>query len=521
MNTYPLRNATGSCSPPCFLSRLSEFCRVVLVLAVLAVSPTAFAVNPSNECDGTADDPDTCIARTTGNGKVCAGDLFGANLTCTANDVVVAKVTNIRDTASGEPIDSCFQGSTLNFTADFDVQVSGGVTRFDIGLYFSTDGDPNKDGAETGGCSVSKLSDGNPNDGNGVSSGNDKNYKQLDAAPDSCGDVDKSPKLHKVNLPLSIPCVPSPLYFNPTTKACQATAPFPGASNCVSLPNIVSWRQTGANDTCVSPLGTYPGAPSKCRSDINFGIPVKVEPVQISVQKTANPTSLPEPGGAVTFTVEISTDAQFSDLILSSLNDDVFGDLLDANNAAISNSDCDDLAGQTIGPGGTLSCSFSASITGNAGFSHTDTVTACGTANDQQSCNDDDATVNVINLSEEAADPTVTKDVYAWTMDVTYKVQVNNNSSIDTLTVNSLMDNKFGDITTMHAAGGGFEQVVNTDCVSGGTISPGGNYNCTFVGRISSSGANPHVNTVTADVTDDDTINYTPTDSATVNVSTP
>src|SRR6185437_3667058 len=60
-------------------------------------------------------------------------------LTCTANDVKVAKVINIRD-LDGTPLTSCNSGSTFSFIADFLVQTSSKSSRSNIGLYFATAG---------------------------------------------------------------------------------------------------------------------------------------------------------------------------------------------------------------------------------------------------------------------------------------------------------------------------------------------------------------------------------------------
>jgi hypothetical protein len=62
--------------------------------------------------------------------------------------------------------------------------------------------------------------------------------------------------------------------------------------------------------------------------------------------------------------------------------------------------------------------------------------------------------------------PVLTKTALATAcqVDVTYQVVVTNSSAQDALTLNSLSDDKFGVITSAHAAGGGFEQVVSTTC---------------------------------------------------------
>src|SRR5262245_11292179 len=63
------------------------------------------------------------------------------SLVCTANDIQVAFADNIRDT-SGNPLGQCLSGETFSFIADFHVTTTA-TARYDIGLYFATDGDPN------------------------------------------------------------------------------------------------------------------------------------------------------------------------------------------------------------------------------------------------------------------------------------------------------------------------------------------------------------------------------------------
>lgn len=478
----------------------------------LSIQP-AFAANAPAACDGTANDPVTCTGRTTGNGNVCMGDLsgFGTGINCTANDVSIGFADNITD-VNGTPITSCIQNSTLNASGDFHVSTSGGVTRYDIGLYFAVDGDPNNDGAKSGVCSVSKIS--GPDPSNNVS----HNFLQLDAAPDTCGDINNANKPQVVRVAFSTPCLPGPLFFNATTGKCQATDPG-SHQHCVILPNGVSWRQTGANDVCDSPLDAFPGTTAKCNVNPTFGIPVIVEQANVGVQKTANPTSVQEPGGTVTYTVTVTNNASFSNLTISSVVDNIYGNL-GTNTPAQTNNTCPSLIGTVLNPGGSTSCHFDAPVSGNAGGSVTDIVEVCGdSSGDGNGCGHDDATVTITDV---ATPPSLSKDVTSYVADITYTVTVTNNSAVDPLTVNSLSDTKFGDITTVHAVGGGFEQVVSTDCNNVlGIIGVSSNKSCTFVGRITNTSANPHVNTVTAATVDDDGVSFSPADNATVTISTP
>src|SRR5437867_1600546 len=81
----------------------------------------------------------------------CIDDLFPGTLNCTAND---AQVSRARDPIITNPCD--FPGDTVTFSATFDVFLNA-ATRYDVGLYFASDGDPNNNGALTGTCSITTL----------------------------------------------------------------------------------------------------------------------------------------------------------------------------------------------------------------------------------------------------------------------------------------------------------------------------------------------------------------------------
>jgi hypothetical protein len=254
------------------------------------------------------------------------------------------------------------------------------------------------------------------------------------------------------------------------------------------------------------------------------------------VVKTAAPTSVPETGGAVTYTVMITNNASYVDLTIDSIIDDgdpadgatiQYGDLrgipacgTGEPSASVPGpctpagvTSCPSLIGTTLDPGGSTSCSFAAFVSGDFGDTVTDIVEVCGTDSaNHDVCGHDDADVSITDVS---ATPSLTKDTLSATcaVDVTYQVVVSNNSAIDTLTVDALTDDGFGDITTVH------DNVISTTCATGGTIAASGNYTCSFVGRISNSCNFTHTDTVTGDVTDDDGVMSSPSDSASVTVS--
>ena len=81
------------------------------------------------------------------------------------NDVRIAAVNSVTD-LNGNPITQCIAGSTFSFLANFEVLL-GAQARYDIGLYFATDADPNGDGALTGTCAVNLLTKAAEVDSNG------------------------------------------------------------------------------------------------------------------------------------------------------------------------------------------------------------------------------------------------------------------------------------------------------------------------------------------------------------------
>lgn len=432
-------------------------------------------------------------------------------LTCTANDVTLSSVSNvcIVVTPPGGPTDlnsdgckdapTCNGGQPFTFSADYTMPLTA-QDRYDLGLYIATDGG-GADGALTGLCANNVLT-----------ATNSPTFDQNDAAPDLCGDIANT-------------AASNPQVFRQTiTTMCNAS----GGSQ-VTLPFCTSWRQPGSNQICDSTTFTtaaswdaFPGSPSKCNCG-TVTIPVFTETASIAVTKTVSPTTVSEIGGSVQFTVSVTNNADVSDVTLDSLEDlipspsgtnIVYGDLLNPS-SPITATTCDDSLPIVIAAGQTFTCTFDVTLgPGDTGDSVTDTVEACGTDDFGHTdlCANDPATVT---YTDQAVDPDLDKtaSLNAVQVDVNFAVVVTNNSTVDTLTVNTLTDDKFGNITTAHAAGGGFSQVVSTTCATGGTIPPndgaGPNvnmYSCSFVGRILSTGL--HVDKVNGTATDDDSFTY-------------
>ncbi|WAS92163.1 hypothetical protein [Nannocystis punicea] len=457
-------------------------------------------------------------------------------LTCSANDVTLSSVSKICvHVAPGGPQDpdgdgcqnpnaqgqlTCVSGQDFTFTADYAMPLTA-QERVDLGLYVSVDGDPNGDLALTGVCEANVLTAANsstfilsPKDGQANSG-------------DICGDITSEA---------------TPQVFSQTITA-RCNDP---EGDGVNLPFCTTWRQPGADTLCDTTVFTtaaqwdaYPGSPSKCNCGV-LDIDVFTEPPGITVKKTASPLTVPEQGGQVTYTVEVHNDAQVTAITLTSLLDSVYGDITTAGHDDIVSTTCAKVkiqAGNVPDADPTTVnnpyvCSFTVAMPpGDSGDSVIDLVEVCGVdVNGDPACGDDDAEVT---YEDTPANPNLLKDAVAVTnvvtqMDVRFNVIVNNPTTVgDVLTLNTLVDNKFGSITAAHAAGGGFEQVVSTTCgvpiASGGagtlpaTIAPNGSYSCSFVGRIVASPVfDPltgafvltHIDRVSGTATDDDGKSY-------------
>jgi hypothetical protein len=464
----------------------------------------------------------------------CIQDVWKAhgnsqNLTCTANDVTLSSAKNIDIITGGEckiengvRVCRCFPGGTVTFTADFEMDLTAD-TRYDIGFYIATDSDPNGDGALTGQCTATAATATNA----------PVTFKQLDAAPDACGDITG----------------PLGTEFNPQFVKAQISTQCTGVpGGKLELPFCTTWRQPGSNQVC---LGTgngtttndvFPGSPSKCNCG-TLVLDIFTEQATITITKTALTPSVPETGGSATYSVSVKNNAAVASVTLDSLLDNVYGDITQVQGAVTATTCVPDNNPATcqvgdgaipgsgaIAAGATCSCTFTADVPpGNFPGSFTDVVTASGTdsfANPVPPVHDD----AVVPYTDVSSAPTLTKTASntACRVDVTYDVVVTNTSTNtpgggDTLTLNTLTDDVYGNITQVQG------NVVSTTCGQSpgpGTlpavIAVGGNYSCQFVGRISTCNTTVH-DTVTGATVDQDGVPFSPSNDATVviTVTTP
>lgn len=411
----------------------------------------------------------------------CIDDVWKAHgntqsLTCTANDVKVASARNIKG-LDGQPLSQCVSGQVFSFLADFTVQLNA-QARYDVGLYFATDGDPNKTGALTGTCDANIITPRNSASGLGS-----PNFIQLDPAPDTCGDIDSAhnPQIVTVRIDNAL-CVDT------------------DGDGTLNLPNCTSWRTSGNNTTCQTAFDSYPGSPSKCNCDIGFNVPILVETGSISVTKTASPLSLPEPGGQFVFTVTSSNTSQFTTVTVNQMCDDKYGRVASSGAStcgagtlgAITGTSC--TLPKTLGPGAAYTCTFSGNVFANDPTTSTDTVTVSGLdRNGRPVSGTASAQVAITDVPPTAI---VTKSLNNLACaDVSYHVKVQNTSIVDALTLSALTDDGFGSLASVH------DSVLSTTCAVPQTIATGAAYECDFTAHF--CGAS-HANTITGTLDDNE-----------------
>lgn len=488
-------------------------------------------------------------------------------LNCTANDVRVAEVTNIRDPQTGQTLNSCIGGSTFSFIADFKIVTTASQDRENIGLYIATNSTTQ---ALTGSCVDNIISPQHqcPGAVSGLLCGSD-NYHEGDPAPDNCGDTssnDNSPTFgagaQKVTLQID-------------NFSCTA----PAGSTQLVLPNCTSWQIPGGTIECISPSPTFPypfngpggtptavpGTKSKCNCGV-IPLAITVQSPSVTVKKTCNTvdntdtpdftTSPPTPnsctihpeGGTVTYTVSVANTSNFGSIVVDQICDSAYGNIF--TDASFSGPACaagsagtktgTTCAQMTIASGASQTCTFTADQPEELTINNIASVRGHGSANGTFGPSSSNQVQVVSN--EAPTTGTITKTFVgnqSACVTVRYGVEVKNTSAAgtdETLTLSALNDSAFGSITTVH--GSGTNAVLGTTCAQAsggfglGTLNqvagagalpvtiPVNNstYTCQFDGQICSgldaNGCFTHNNSVSATLTGDegatDVVSLTP-----------
>jgi hypothetical protein len=413
--------------------------------------------------------------------QTCIDDVWKAhgnsqNLTCTANDVKVASASNIKS-IDGQPLSQCVRGQVFSFLADFTVQLNA-QARYDVGLYFATDGDPNKTGALTGTCDANIITARSSVTGLGS-----PNFIQLDPSPDTCGDIDSAhnPQIVTVRIDNAL-CVDT------------------DGDGTLNLPNCTSWRTSGNDTTCQTSTDAFPGSPSKCNCDIGFNVPILVETGSISVTKTASPLSLPEPGGQFVFTVATTNTSQFTTVTMNQICDDKYGTVASSGTSTCGAGTLGSINGttctlpKTLGPGASYSCTFAGNVIAGGPTTSTDTVTVSGLDQNRKPVSSTaSAQVAITDVPPTAM---VTKSLNGLSCaDVSYHVKVQNTDSAEALTLSALSDDGFGALGSVH------DSVLSTTCAVPQTIAKAGVYECDFTAHFCGT---PHTDTITGTLRDNE-----------------
>ncbi|WP_421119358.1 hypothetical protein ACE2AJ_18670 [Aquihabitans daechungensis] len=243
----------------------------------------------------------------------------------------------------------------------------------------------------------------------------------------------------------------------------------------------------------------------------------------ISVVKTPSVSSVPEPGGNVTYTVDITNDSTADTVILDTIVDSV-----DGAPAVPAGGTCPALIGDSLPPGDSTTCSFTLLVTGNAGDTVPDTVTVTGHDDDPVpdgiAANavlvaSDSAVVDVTDVpptgtASKTADPATVPEPGG---PVVFAVSVTNTSVAEPATVTAITDTVDGNVIDVTTVGGA---VTATTCATGAVLAPGTSYTCTFTLLVSGANAGAAVvDQIGITLSDDDGNSVTPTDTETVAVT--
>ena len=230
----------------------------------------------------------------------------------------------------------------------------------------------------------------------------------------------------------------------------------------------------------------------------------------LEAELTAQPTTIAEPGGLVTYTVNLLNSGSVP-VTLVALTTNQFGSILDPGNPKIEAADNTCLPKPlppTMVPfGGTFSCTFVASVEGQpSNFSTILTATA-------EDKNGLDATVTTsasVTITDEPASMSLTLGadppfINPPSRNVRFSISIENTSAADAITITELNDEFLGNLN-----GRGTCAVPIAD------ISPGFSYQCSFMAVVSGSVGQQKSRIITVKAIDDDLVPNTLTESKAV-----
>ncbi len=323
------------------------------------------------------------------------------------------------------------------------------------------------------------------------------------------------------NEPVTITSLTDDIYGNLATR--------PGTNSCTTSVGTVLASSPGPGNTYTcSFVGSFTGGGGAAQTDIVTAVVTDDEGTTatddddatvtltdvsptVLVDKTATPSSLPEPGGTFTFNVVV-TNTSSEPVTITTLTDDVYGPLGTRGT-------CTTAIGTLLpANGGSYSCSFPGNFTGGAGDAQTDIVTSTVVDDEGTTATDsDDAVVTITDVA-----PVIRVDKTATPLtrlepggDFTFNVVVTNLSP-ESVTITTLTDDIYGNLVTRPGA--------NTCTTSVGTVlasspGPGNTYTCSFVAPFFGPAGAQQTDVVTATAIDDDGTTATDDDDAIVAIT--
>jgi len=228
------------------------------------------------------------------------------------------------------------------------------------------------------------------------------------------------------------------------------------------------------------------------------------KPLSIQVILTPSTSEVDEPGGSITYQVQVK-NTYSQTVALISITDSVLGDL---NGGGTCNTPANPYPGN-FGAGDIYICYFNHGLSGNAGDSFANTVTVkVKDSQNRKTTKSDNALVTIKDVL-----PSFTVSITAGTTSVAapgravkFTVRVTN-TSIETVTLTQLVDDKFGDLSGKGT------------CTTGGTITASDVYSCSFNGNVTGTAGTTHTNTITAHISDDEGNDVSNTGSALVSIT--
>jgi len=226
---------------------------------------------------------------------------------------------------------------------------------------------------------------------------------------------------------------------------------------------------------------------------------IKLADVQSSVQviKSANPMQQSEPGGIVSYDIEVHNRSATDVITVTHLIDTVHGSLDNVGNCQLPQR----LEVNTTPK--SFTCTYTSTFSGNPGDTESSMITATAIDDDSQTITDTD-TIET-EITDVPSGIFMTKSVQPNSLPepggtVTYTVRIRNTSATDIVTIDTLTDTHYGDIS-----------LLQTTCPLTKTLGLGDRYQCTFTVNITDKNAGFVENSLTtASGTDDDNgpVNY-------------